>query len=176
MDIIQGEKQHQIIKLTLDSAESIETTPEHPFYVKGKGWNPTSSLKVGQSLQLHNGTTVVVKEIDTSVQLGKVYNLTVANTHNYYVGQDGVLVHNCDLNKLHHIFDKAQHNLGGLLSDFGGDMSKAFSAIQQAANNMAKSKGISGVFEEVVQVGNHSVTVRGFASDGVTKIGTVFKP
>jgi len=95
MDIIQGEKQYQIVKITLNSGESIETTPEHPFYIKGKGWNPANSLKVGQALQLHNGTTVVVKEIDTSVQLGKVYNLTVANTHNYYVGRDGVLVHNC---------------------------------------------------------------------------------
>ena len=45
---------------------------------------------------MHNGTTIVIKEIDTSVQFGKVYNLTVANTHNYYVGQDGVLVHNID--------------------------------------------------------------------------------
>jgi len=28
------------------------------------------------------------------VRLEKVYNLTVANTHNYFVGDDGVLVHN----------------------------------------------------------------------------------
>ncbi|HIE00919.1 MAG TPA: hypothetical protein EYP59_11635 [Thiotrichaceae bacterium] len=34
-----------------------------------------------------------MKEIDTSVRLEKVYNLTIANTHN--VGDDGVLVHNC---------------------------------------------------------------------------------
>jgi len=98
MDIIQGEKQYQIINLTLDSGDSIETISEHPFYIKGKGWNPASSLKVGQALQLHDGTTVVVKEIDTSVQLGKVYNITVANTHNYYVGRDGVLVHNVSKN------------------------------------------------------------------------------
>ena len=44
---------------------------------------------------MHDGTTVVVKEVNTSVQIRKVYNLTVANTHNYYVGRDGVLVHNC---------------------------------------------------------------------------------
>jgi len=94
MAVIQGEKQYKIIKITLDSGESIEATAEHPFYIKGKGWNPASSLKVGQALQLHNGTTVVITEIDTSVRLEKVYNLTVANTHNYFVGVDGVLVHN----------------------------------------------------------------------------------
>ncbi len=94
MAIIQGEQRYQLIKITLDSGESLETTAEHPFYIKGKGWNPANSLKVGQALQLHNGTTVVIKEIDTSVRLEKVYNLTVANTHNYFVGEDGVLVHN----------------------------------------------------------------------------------
>jgi RHS repeat-associated protein len=94
MAVIQGEQRYQIIKITLDSGESIEATAEHPFYIKGKGWNPASSLKVGQALQLHNGTTVVIKEVDTTVRLEKVYNLTVANTHNYFVGVDGVLVHN----------------------------------------------------------------------------------
>ncbi len=99
MAVIQGEQRYQIIKITLDSGESIETTAEHPFYIKGKGWNPANSLKVGQALQLHNGTTVVVKEVDTSVRVERVYNLTVANTHNYFVGGDGVLVHNCGKTK-----------------------------------------------------------------------------
>ncbi len=91
MAVIQGEQRYQIIKITLDSGESIEATAEHHFYIKGKGWNPANSLKVGQALQLHNGTTVVVKEVDTSVRVERVY----ANTHNYFVGGDGVLVHNC---------------------------------------------------------------------------------
>jgi len=96
MAVIQGEQRYQLILITLDSGESIEATAEHPFYINGKGWNPANSLKVGQALQLHNGTTVVIKEIDTSVRLEKVYNITVANTHNYFVGVDGVLVHNAD--------------------------------------------------------------------------------
>jgi len=99
MAIIQGEQRYQMVFITLDSGESIEATAEHPFYIKSKGWNPAISLKIGQALQLHDGTTVVVTEIDTSVRLEKVYNLTVANTHNYFVGRDGVLVHNCKLTK-----------------------------------------------------------------------------
>ncbi|WP_353572697.1 Hint domain-containing protein [Candidatus Albibeggiatoa sp. nov. BB20] len=71
-----------------------ETTAGHPFYIQGKGWQPASSLKVGEALQLHNSVVVVIKTIDTSVRFEKVYNLTVANTHNYFVGDDGVLVHN----------------------------------------------------------------------------------
>jgi RHS repeat-associated protein len=92
--VIENEQQYQLVKITLYSGKSIEATAEHPFYIKGKGWNPASSLKVGQALVLHNGTTVVVEEVDTSIRTEKVYNLTVANTHNYFVGGDGVLVHN----------------------------------------------------------------------------------
>jgi RHS repeat-associated protein len=46
MAVIQGVLLYQIIKITLDSGESIEATAEQPFYIKGKGWNPASSLKV----------------------------------------------------------------------------------------------------------------------------------
>jgi len=84
-----------LIKVTLTSGESIETTAGHPFYIQGKGWQAASTIKVGAALQLHNGTVVVVKTVDTSVRVERVYNLTVANTHNYFVGSDGVLVHNC---------------------------------------------------------------------------------
>jgi hypothetical protein len=98
-DLIQGERQYRLIEITLDSGKSIEATADHPFYIKGKGWNPASSLSVGQVLELHDGTIVVVKEVDTSIRRDFVYNLTVANTHNYFVGEDGVLVHNAKKSK-----------------------------------------------------------------------------
>ncbi len=78
-DLIQSEQPYRLIEITLDSGKSIEATAEHPFYIKGKGWNPASTLKVGQVLVLHNGTTVVVEEVDTSVRRETVYNLTVAS-------------------------------------------------------------------------------------------------
>jgi hypothetical protein len=93
-DLTQSDRPYRLIEIALDSGKSIEATDEHPFYIKGKGWNPASTLKVGQVLELHNGTTVVVEEVDTSVRRETVYNFTVANTHNYFVGRDGVLVHN----------------------------------------------------------------------------------
>jgi RHS repeat-associated protein len=93
--LLQGQQEYDLISLTLESGEVIESTPEHPFYIKGKGWNPASSLKVGQALLLRSGTVVVIQEISTETRFETVYNLTVANTHNYFVGQDGVLVQNC---------------------------------------------------------------------------------
>jgi len=62
--------------------------------VPGKGWNAAGNLKVGEALRLQNGITVVIKKVDTSVRTETVYNFTVANYHNYFVGRDGVLVHN----------------------------------------------------------------------------------
>ena len=47
-DLIQGEKSYRLIEITLSSGKKIEATAEHPFYIKGKGWNPAGSLKVGQ--------------------------------------------------------------------------------------------------------------------------------
>jgi RHS repeat-associated protein len=94
INLIQGEHKYDIVTLTLENGNIIEATAEHPFYINGKGWNPASSLKVGQVLQLHNGVTIIINEIDTSIRFAKVYNLTVANTHNYFVSQSGVFVHN----------------------------------------------------------------------------------
>ncbi len=95
--MIQGEKSYRLIEITLSSGKKIEATAEHPFYIKGKGWNPAGSLKVGQVLVLHNGTTVVVEEVDSRVRQVRVFNFSVANAHNYFVGGDGVLVHNVRL-------------------------------------------------------------------------------
>ncbi|RKZ75206.1 MAG: hypothetical protein DRR16_31495, partial [Candidatus Parabeggiatoa sp. nov. 3] len=99
-DLIQGKRQYRLVEITLDSGKSIEATAKHPFYIKGHGWNPANSLKVGQVLELHNGTTVVVEEVLSHVRREIVYNFTVANTHNYFVGEDGVLVHNAFPNQL----------------------------------------------------------------------------
>jgi len=83
-----------LVKVTLDSGESLEATAGHPFYIQGKGWNVAATLKVGDALQLHNGITLVIKTVDTSTRFARVYNFSVAQNANYFVGMDGVLVHN----------------------------------------------------------------------------------
>jgi len=95
LQLIQNQGQYQFIKVTLENGEQLEATAEHPFYIQGKGWNAAVNLKVGDVLLLYNGTTLVVKTLDTSVRVDAVYNFTVANLHNYFVGKDGVVAHNC---------------------------------------------------------------------------------
>ena|GEM_PF-4933327 len=159
MAIIQGEQRYQLIKITLDSGESLETTAEHPFYIKG--WNPANSLKVGQTLQLHNGSTVVIKEIDTSVRLEKVYNLTVANTHNDFVAQDGVLVHNCKLTK------GGKRKIGNLsdLKDV-----KASDAIKQRGGGASKINQLQTGYEDMTVGELANMAAAGDAAETAIKI------
>jgi len=79
------------------------------------------------------------------------------------------------LNKINHIFGKAAHNLGGLVQQYGSP-AKAYAALEQATTAQVVAKGLTGQFEEVVNVGGTNVTVRGAVVNGVVKIGTAFKP
>jgi RHS repeat-associated protein len=80
-----------------------------------------------------------------------------------------------DPNKLNHIFGNAEHGVDGLVDTFGSQ-ENAYNAIQQATQGLVDQQGVTGVFEEVVNVGGQDVTVRGVVIDGVVRIGTAFIP
>lgn len=93
-----------LYELELSNSEIIKTTWNHPFYViteissrgppKGK-WVEVRNLSQGDKLYLGSGKTVEITRIDTeNVTPTKVYNFEVADNHTYFVGEDGVLVHN----------------------------------------------------------------------------------
>ncbi|MEK8019041.1 MAG: Hint domain-containing protein, partial [Candidatus Parabeggiatoa sp.] len=91
--LIQGEQEYDLVVLTLENDEIIEATNEHPFYVVEKGWVGAENLTQGDVLLLKEGNIKVVALVREQRKT-VVYNLTVANAHNYFVGSDGVLVHN----------------------------------------------------------------------------------
>lgn len=69
-----------------------------------------------------------------------------------------------------HIFNKAQHNLGPLVSRLGGQ-ENTVRAVLNALNGKLPSVG---TFERVVDVGGQAVVVRGSVVNGVPKIATMF--
>ena len=74
-------------------ADTLWTTPEHPFFSNNK-WINAAMLTAGMVLQSPFGSDTVKANVpvnDTSVT---VYNFTVENNHNYYVGKGNYLVHN----------------------------------------------------------------------------------
>lgn len=76
--------------------EKIVCTPEHPFYV-GNVWIEARYLKVNDKLTLKNGNFVIISNVQKLYKTVIVYNFEVAENHNYYVSELGVLVHNnCD--------------------------------------------------------------------------------
>ena len=78
------------------SKTHLSVTATHPFYNTDKGWVHASLLEVGYRLTEDDGGTLTVTEVvfnkDAPVNL--TYNLEVADFHTYFVGEDGVLVHN----------------------------------------------------------------------------------
>jgi len=82
-----------IVNLLLDG-EWIETTPEHPFYVEGKGWLTAEDLSFGMQVHQADGTTGLVWWKWSVHQTQAMYNLTVDTAHTYFVGQGQWLVHN----------------------------------------------------------------------------------
>ncbi|MBI4760291.1 MAG: AHH domain-containing protein [Chloroflexi bacterium] len=99
-----------LVELILDG-EWIETTPEHPFYVKGKGWTPAEDLRMGDEIRQADGTTGRVWLTWTVYRTQAMYNLTVDTAHTFFVGEGQWLVHNaCSSATL-------SNNLGGGIGD-----------------------------------------------------------
>ena len=80
-----------------------------------------------------------------------------------------------NMNKLGHIFGKAEHNLGPLVEKLGSQEA-TFNAVQSATQVAVKNGGLSGVFETTVSVAGQNVVVRGRVIDDVARVGTFFIP
>jgi hypothetical protein len=78
----------------LENGETVEATTEHPFYVVGQGWKNAEVLTPGHMLTLRNGKNIKLVNVTYQAQKVIVYNLTVAEAHTFYIGRDGLLVHN----------------------------------------------------------------------------------
>ena len=112
----------ELIHLTVNG-EEITTTPTHPFYVAHKGWYAAVDLRAGDILVLVNGEYVTLEKTQHEILEAPitVYNFEVEDYHTYYVGTDGVLVHNsCHANSL----KSEKTNYGYQLQDRNGNILK----------------------------------------------------
>ena len=78
------------------NGETISATPSHPFYVDKLGWTLARSLRAGDVLVLSNGELVTVEWVQHEILESpiRVYNFEVENFHTYFVGENGIFVHN----------------------------------------------------------------------------------
>ena len=82
-----------MMALELPTGEVLEVTPEHRFYHNGE-WIEAVSLQIGDILHLKNGDYTTIVNIENFPKYQKVYNFDVEGNENYYVTEDGILVHN----------------------------------------------------------------------------------
>lgn len=82
-----------MLTIELPTGEFIQVTPEHRFYCNGD-WIEARDLKAGDILHLRGGDYTTVISTETLPHYEKVYNFDIADNENYYVTEDGILVHN----------------------------------------------------------------------------------
>ncbi|MGA2060864.1 MAG: polymorphic toxin-type HINT domain-containing protein [Thermoguttaceae bacterium] len=78
-------------------ADTITSTPSHPFWVLGEGWQMTKQLAVGKTMHTISGG-VRVESIERQAVADQLpaefaYNLIVDDFHTFFVGDQGILVH-----------------------------------------------------------------------------------
>ncbi|MDP9642099.1 hypothetical protein J2S53_002044 [Actinopolyspora lacussalsi] len=104
---ITGQGEKQLVEVTVDvdgdrgsATDSVTATGEHPFWVPNRDeWVDAADLQAGDRVRTAEGEQRLVTGIRTWTALQRVHNLTINNTHTYYVdlnGHDETLVHNSD--------------------------------------------------------------------------------
>ncbi len=76
----------------------IEATEDHPFFIDDQ-WLKVKNLKVGDLLNLYDGTKLAINKIEFIKGEYEVFNFEVEDDHTYYISLGNVLVHNsgpCD--------------------------------------------------------------------------------
>ena len=86
----------EILDLRIEgSGEPIGTTASHPFWSEDRQqFMAAGELRIGENLLLADDTTRRVESITLRPIRETVYNIEVDGEHVFYVGEDGVLVHN----------------------------------------------------------------------------------
>ncbi|MDQ1163140.1 hypothetical protein QE422_003508 [Chryseobacterium sp. SORGH_AS 447] len=83
----------QMLTIELPTGEFVRVTPEHRFFCNDE-WIEARDLQPGDVLHLKGGDYTTVISIETLPHYEKVFNFDIEGNENYYVTEDGILVHN----------------------------------------------------------------------------------
>ncbi len=78
------------------TTELIKTTPDHPFFLVGRGWTAARHLRPGNRVAtaVEGRSATIVETRLARVPPTPVYNLTVEEQHVFHIGREKLLVHN----------------------------------------------------------------------------------
>ena len=104
IDLITGHGAKRLVQVTIDAdgragdrTATVTATEGHPFWVASEqNWTDAGELAAGDRLTAADGRPVEVIAAKEYTRVLRVYNLSVADLHTYYVSAGGVdiLVHN----------------------------------------------------------------------------------
>lgn len=126
-----------ILELNING-EYIRTTRTHPFYVSNREmWLNAGDIKVGDQVRSISGNDLPVLAARVLADREPVYNLALDGPHTYFVGSQGIWVHNLQLidtpadiqeKNPFHIFNAPEPRHAPapyLASGYGGDLGQA---------------------------------------------------
>jgi hypothetical protein len=127
----------EILDLRIEgSADVIGTTASHPFWSEDRQqFVAAGDLRVGENMLLADDTTRRVESLTPRENRETVYNIEVDGEHVFYVGDDGVLVHN-ECAGRHHFFPRY---LGSMVRH-GSNLLKKLSAAEHTHLHAAMRK------------------------------------
>ncbi len=103
----------ELMQITVSAGTTVTVTKEHPFFLPDVGWVMSGDLRIGDAIAERTGGIATIVKIDERRGGAVVYNFTVHGTHNYYVSDAQLLVHNCSLPKKNQIFRAGPVTEGG---------------------------------------------------------------
>ena len=151
------------------NGETISATPTHPFYVDKLGWTLARSLRAGDVLVLSNGELVTVEWVQHEILESpiKVYNFEVEDFHTYFVGENGIFVHNgCgDNQSVYALYDENTNQIEyvGRTNDLGKRKAQ-----HKASNSSRKNLKMVPIAEDIPYD-----AARGLEQLGIEKYNTL---
>ncbi|MGE8572673.1 MAG: hemagglutinin repeat-containing protein [Acinetobacter amyesii] len=101
-----------VIQSKIGHTETLETTAEHPFWIKDYGWLKASLLQSGMTLlDRNNEELTIISQVLIPHKVETVYNIEVEGFHTYHVGELGTWVHNANCCEVANTFEKKLYNL-----------------------------------------------------------------
>ncbi|OMD34714.1 hypothetical protein BSK56_33475, partial [Paenibacillus borealis] len=134
--------------------QTIESTFNHPFYVKDKGWTFVKDLKAGDLLVQSDGNTLKIESNEVEHRQAAVYNLRVDGFHTYFVSDLSIWVHNTncwgkfstdDLKKLGQADQKDIKRITGNANDAFDFFKEQVSSYREVSPGVFVGKDTNGV-------------------------------
>nr|WP_314499563.1 polymorphic toxin-type HINT domain-containing protein [uncultured Chryseobacterium sp.] len=140
----------QMLSLELPTGEFVRVTPEHRFFCNDE-WIEAGNLEAGDLLHLKGGDYTTIISTETLPHYEKVYNFDIDDNENYYVTEDGILVHN----GRYRAIDKAQEYEDAIQDLYGGAAN--FNSRQYSA--IVDGQLVNGVADNVVNINGRTVAI-----------------